>query len=54
LDLYEHQGKDLFERRGIPLPERAVATTAQEAAAAAERLGGDVAVKVQVQTGGRG
>jgi len=54
LDLYEHQGKDLFERRGIPLPERAVATTPQEAAAAAERLGGDVAVKVQVQTGGRG
>ena len=54
MDLYEHQGKDLFERAGIPLPERAVATTPEEAAEAAERLGGHVAVKVQVQMGGRG
>jgi len=54
LDLYEHQGKDLFERHGILLPERAVASSPQEAAQAAERLGGDVAVKVQVQMGGRG
>jgi succinyl-CoA synthetase beta subunit len=54
VDLYEHQGKDLFERAGIPLPERAVATTPEEAAKAAERLGGHVAVKVQVQMGGRG
>jgi len=54
LDLYEHQGKDLFERHGILLPERAVASSPQEAAEAAERLGGDVAVKVQVQMGGRG
>jgi succinyl-CoA synthetase beta subunit len=54
VDLYEHQGKDLFERAGIPLPERAVATTPQEATEAAERLGGHVAVKVQVQMGGRG
>jgi succinyl-CoA synthetase beta subunit len=54
VDLYEHQGKDLFERHGILLPERAVASSPQEAAEAAERLGGDVAVKVQVQMGGRG
>ena len=54
MDLYEHKGKDLFERAGIPLPERVVAATPQEAAAAAERLGGHVAVKVQVQMGGRG
>ena len=54
MDLYEHQGKDLFERHGIALPERAVATTPQDAARAAERLGGNVAVKVQVQAGGRG
>jgi succinyl-CoA synthetase beta subunit len=54
LDLYEHQGKDLFERHGILLPERAVASSPQEAGQAAERLGGDVAVKVQVQMGGRG
>ena len=54
MDLYEHQGKDLFDPAGIPLPDRAVATTPDEAAAAAERLWGHVAVKVQVQMGGRG
>jgi succinyl-CoA synthetase beta subunit len=54
VDLYEHQGKDLFEHHGIALPERAVATTPEDAARAAERLGGHVAVKVQVQMGGRG
>jgi succinyl-CoA synthetase beta subunit len=54
VDLYEHHGKDLFERHGIALPERAVATTPEDAASAAERLGGHVAVKAQVQMGGRG
>ena len=54
MDLYEHQGKDLFAAHDIALPERAVATTSQQAAEAAERLGGHVAVKVQVQMGGRG
>ncbi len=54
MDLYEHQGKDLFAEHGIPLADREVATTPEEAAAAAERLGGHVAVKVQVQMGGRG
>ena len=54
MDLYEHQGKDLFERHGIPLAERIVATTPGEASDAARKLGGGVAVKVQVQMGGRG
>jgi succinyl-CoA synthetase beta subunit len=54
VDLYEHQGKDLFERHGIALPDREVATTPQEAADATARLGGSAAVKVQVQMGGRG
>lgn len=53
MDLYEHQGKELFERHGIALVEREVATTPAEARAAAGRLG-PVAVKVQVQIGGRG
>src|SRR4029453_7481647 len=48
------EGKALFARAGILLPERTVATTPQEAADAAERLGGHVAVKGQVQMGGRG
>jgi len=54
VDLFEHQGKDLFAKHGIALAEREVATTPREAADAAERLGGHVAVKVQVQAGGRG
>ena len=53
MDLFEHQGKELFERQGIELIEREVAESAAEARAAAERLG-PVAVKVQVQIGGRG
>ena len=53
MDLFEHQGKELFERHGIDLIEREVAESAAEARAAAERLG-PVAVKVQVQIGGRG
>jgi len=54
VDLYEHQGKELFAKHGIALAESAVARTPEEARRAAERMGGRVAVKVQVQTGGRG
>jgi succinyl-CoA synthetase beta subunit len=54
MDLYEHQGKERFAAAGIELPESALSRTADEARAAAERLGGRVAVKVQVQIGGRG
>jgi succinyl-CoA synthetase beta subunit len=54
LDLYEHQGKDLFRRFGIPVSEGRPATTPAQARAAAEELGGPVVVKAQVLTGGRG
>jgi succinyl-CoA synthetase beta subunit len=54
MDLYEHQGKDLFRAHGIPTPRGVVATTADEAREAAGRWGGGAVVKVQVQTGGRG
>lgn len=54
MDLYEHQGKELFARYGIPLAQGSVARTAEEARGIAESLGGHVAVKVQVQIGGRG
>ena len=54
MDLYEHQGKELFAEHGIPLVEGFVAESAIEARHAAERLGGRVAVKAQVQIGGRG
>jgi len=54
VDLYEHQGKELFARFGIPVSEGRVATTPEEARRAAEELGGPVVVKAQVLTGGRG
>jgi succinyl-CoA synthetase beta subunit len=54
VDLYEYQGKELFARFGIPVSEGRLATTPEEARAAAEELGGPVVVKAQVLTGGRG
>ena len=54
MDLFEYQGKSLFARLGVPVPEGRAATTAAEAAAAAAELGGSVVVKAQVQVGGRG
>jgi succinyl-CoA synthetase beta subunit len=54
VDLYEHQGKELFARFGIPISKGCLATTAAEARVAAEDLGGPVVVKAQVLTGGRG
>jgi succinyl-CoA synthetase beta subunit len=54
VDLFEYQGKSLFARVGVPVPEGRVARTPAEARAAAEELGGTVVVKAQVQVGGRG
>lgn len=55
MDLFEFQGKSLFARSGVPVPEGRVAATPQEAEEAARQLGGGaVVVKAQVQVGGRG
>src|SRR3989440_2625887 len=54
MDLSEYQGKELFRRFGIPVSEGRLATTPEDARAAAEELGGQVVVKAQVLTGGRG
>ena len=54
MDLYEYQGKELFRRFGLPVSEGRLATSPEEARAAAEELGGPVVVKAQVLTGGRG
>jgi len=54
VDLYEYQGKQLFQRFEIPVSEGRLATTPDEARDAAEGLGGPVVVKAQVLTGGRG
>ena len=54
MDLYEYQGKELFARAGIPVSEGRVATSPEDGRAAAAELGGQVVVKAQVLTGGRG
>jgi succinyl-CoA synthetase beta subunit len=54
MDLYEYQGKELFRRHGIPVSEGRLATSPEEARAAAAELGQSVVVKAQVLTGGRG
>jgi len=54
LDLFEYQARDLFEKHGVPVLAGAVATTADEAFAAASKMGSKVVVKAQVKVGGRG
>jgi succinyl-CoA synthetase beta subunit len=54
MDLYEHQGKELFARHGIPIPRGTVAETPERARDACAEFGGAAVVKVQVQVGGRG
>jgi succinyl-CoA synthetase beta subunit len=54
LDLYEYQGKELLRNYGLETLPGIVAGTTEEARRAAETLGGTVAIKAQVLTGGRG
>ncbi len=54
MDLYEYQAKELFAKHGVPTQSGEVVTTADDARAAAERIGNMVVVKAQVKTGGRG
>ncbi|HEX3612077.1 MAG TPA: ADP-forming succinate--CoA ligase subunit beta [Sporichthyaceae bacterium] len=54
MDLFEYQARDLFEKHGVPVLGGLTADTADEARAAAEKLGGRVVVKAQVKVGGRG
>ena len=54
MDLYEYQGKELLRNYGLETLPGIVAGTPEEARRAAETLGGTVAIKAQVLTGGRG
>src|SRR5918994_1329113 len=54
VDLYEYQGKELLREYGLETLPGIVAGTPEEAGRAAETLGGTVAIKAQVLTGGRG
>ena len=52
--LYEYQGKDIFKKSGITIPEGEVVKTPEDAKKAAEQIGKPVVVKAQVWAGGRG
>jgi len=54
MDLLEYQGKQLFAAHGIAVPSGEVASSVEEAVAAAERIGYPCAIKAQVLIGGRG
>ena len=55
MNFHEYQAKELFADYGIPVPRGELATTADEAVAAAEKVGGSQwVVKAQVHAGGRG
>ncbi len=55
MNLHEYQSKQLFANYGLPVSEGYACNTPQEAAEAADKLGGDKwVVKCQVHAGGRG
>lgn len=54
MNLQEYQSKFRFAEFGIPIPRGEVATTAEEAYAIAQKIGGMTVVKAQVLVGGRG
>ena len=54
MKLHEYQSKFLFRDYGIPIPEGAIAKSADEAERIAKDIGGVVVVKAQVHVGGRG
>jgi succinyl-CoA synthetase beta subunit len=54
VNLHEYQARELLKAAGIPMFDGGVASTPDEAAALAEKLGQTVVVKAQVHVGGRG
>ncbi|MFM4702413.1 ADP-forming succinate--CoA ligase subunit beta [Aeromonas bivalvium] len=55
MNLHEYQAKQLFAQYGLPVSEGYACATPQEAAEAADKIGGNMwVVKCQVHAGGRG
>jgi succinyl-CoA synthetase beta subunit/citryl-CoA synthetase large subunit len=50
---YEYEAREIVKRAGIPVTDFGFATSADEARAIAERIGGPTVIKSQVLTGGR-
>src|SRR5438477_3934254 len=51
--LHEYQGKAILAANGFKIPRGRAASTADEAASAANELGGEVVIKIQAWTTGR-
>src|SRR5437867_12859507 len=51
--LHEYQGKAILAANGFKIPRGSPARTAEEAGAAAAKLGGEVVIEIQVWTTGR-
>ncbi len=54
MKLLEYQGKEIFAKYGVPIPQGRVAFSPDEAASIAAEIGKTVVVKAQVHAGGRG
>ena len=54
MKIHEYQAKAILGQYHVPVPQGEVAFTADEAEAAARRIGGSVVVKAQIHAGGRG
>ncbi|HUA83443.1 MAG TPA: ADP-forming succinate--CoA ligase subunit beta [Bryobacteraceae bacterium] len=54
MKIHEYQAKALLARHNVPVPRGELARTADEAEAAAKKIGGSVVVKAQIHAGGRG
>jgi len=54
MKLYEYEGKEIFNKLGIPIPQGTLVRTAREARLVASRIGKEVMVKSQILSGGRG
>jgi succinyl-CoA synthetase beta subunit len=54
MKIHEYQAKAILAKYKVPVPRGEVAFSAEEAAAAAHKIGGSVVVKAQIHAGGRG
>src|SRR5579864_6661741 len=54
MKIHEYQAKAILAKYKVPVPRGEVAFSAEEAGAAAQKIGGSVVVKAQIHAGGRG
>jgi succinyl-CoA synthetase beta subunit len=54
MKIHEYQAKAILAKYKVPIPRGEVAFSAEEAATAAQKIGGSVVVKAQIHAGGRG